>query len=144
MELGISYGNILLVDNEYLQAKDLQRLRAALFVGRSVIDNAIEEMYLKYRFTAPNVQRGSIWVMRLATDIRRVITPVGRAINDHKQSNRGVFSDGSHVMEGFQPHWQVIEENGYIPEIRELPAPPRAQRYMKGANLLVRDTPLID
>lgn len=143
MDLSISYGNVLLVDGEFMRGANPDYLRQVLVLGRKVITEALDLQYEKMSKQAPNVQRGSVWVMHLAKEIGQVITPELLVINETKQSNRDVFSDTNIelIQPAFQPHWHAVRAAGFIPEARLATA---HVSEMEGTCLLVRDTPLLD
>jgi len=155
MPLGISilYGNVLQVNHELLRAENCspRELENILVLGRSAILHAIDTMYEQYSLfreveaiTNPNiapVQRGSVYVMQLATKRERVITPEAIAQDRTSQYNRGVFSQGSAMMPAFRPFWEAVEAAAFIPEVRTTRATSRKNGEV--VDLLVRDVPLV-
>lgn len=143
MEVSIKYGNVLLVNGEFMRDVNPGYLRRVLILARKAIIEALDLQYEKMTKQAPNVQRGSVWVMHLAEELGAVITPELLAVNESKQSNRDVFSNTNIelIQPAYRPFWHAVHGANFLPEAR--PATPHI-REMEGVCLLVRDTPLLD
>ena len=138
----VVYDNILLVNGEFMTArKGPDVLEHTLRTNRDVITDAISSMYRRYRTTAPEVQRGSIWTMRLGDEPEDVLTASAIDENSTVQVNRGVFSDPGALRNRYLPFWSAVLRSGLIAEIRTNRPP--AHVDADGVFLLVRDTPLV-
>jgi hypothetical protein len=136
MELSFTYDNILLVDGEFMQIRDTspERLRGVLKVGHAAIIEAIDNLYQKAANNAPFVQRGSVFVIKMADNEVRALSEQGLESRDHKPFNRGTYEDVVELKPKYHPYWQVVEQEGFIPIAR--------QTYKADFWLAVRDTPL--
>lgn len=143
MNLLIKYDNVLLVNGEFMRDVSPDYLRQVLVIGRKAIVEAFDLQFEKMSKQAPNVQRGSVWVMHLAKEVGAVITPELLAVNETKQSNRDVFSNTNIelIQPAYKPYWHAVHAADFLPEARV--ATPHI-REMEGMCLLVRDTPLLE
>ena len=139
----IEQDNILLVDGEIMQAEAIspEKFAQILTLGKEAVINALDAMYLKYSKNAPNVQRGSIWVMRLNEDADEAISLTGQAASEDKRKigDSGTFYSATSINAQYHPYWDAVKQVGLIPETRA------DHRYSKTGQqalyLLVRDTP---
>lgn len=121
MKLSIDSDNILRVDGGFLQIGKTspEKLHAVLVQGRWLIEQAIENTYQKYAMDPElTVRRGSVWVMRLAKEEAKVITPLGLILDSFSQEDRGVFTNWLDVRPKFWPYWQAAWNAGLLAEAR--------------------------
>ena len=164
MLFDISSDNILRVDGQFLQMRDTtpEELYGILTESRRLIEKAIRDMYrklvrrneeiarkneaLRCRFpgledseipgflTPLTIQTGSVWVMRLAKNEAKVITPFGLLIDSLSQVDRGVVTNWLDLRPEIRPYWEAVCEAGLRPETRLA----HKVRPMTGTCLLAR------
>lgn len=139
-DISIKYGNIMFVDGEFTQTGDSVYFRKVMKLARTMIVGAIETQYQKTLSTAPEVQRGSVWLARLNEDEDEVLTAEAIERKKGKKAHSEVYFDAKAIMPEYLGYFGAVEGVGLIPVFRKNPGPPKNMDYMKGICLLARDT----
>ena len=112
--------NTMLVDDRFLRLTEIKpdELEYILKIARTAIDDAIEHMYVMQLARNPDafVQRGSVWVARVAANPRVALSAEGIDLYDRAGARRQVFDDPAYFKPRYQPYIHSAQRANLIPE----------------------------
>jgi hypothetical protein len=144
--------NIILFDGVFAQFNVIRNnpelFADTITLARFVISKAIDDMYeencMQYQgniakgLNVSEIQRGSVFVARLAVNDGTVLSEKGLESRRSKPYDRGVYEEKHELKPRFHPLWFAVANTGFIPEAISVLGD---VENMNGICLAIRDTP---